>query len=99
MNEILTGGLAAAAGLLLGAICFGGLWWTVRKGVASPRPVLWFAGSLLVRMGIVLPGFYVVGGGELQRLLACLLGFLIARLLVTRLTGSRQKATAEPGRT
>lgn len=99
MNEILAGGLAAAAGLLLGAICFGGLWWTVRKGVASPRPVLWFAGSLLVRMGIVLPGFYFVGGGGLQSLLACLLGFLTARLLVTRLTGGRQKATAEPGRT
>lgn len=99
MNEILAGVLAAAAGLLLGAIFFGGLWWTVRKGVASPRPVLWFTGSLLVRMGIVLPGFYFVGGGELPRLLACLLGFLIARLLVTRLTGGRQKATAEPGRT
>lgn len=99
MNEILAGGLAAAAGLLLGAIFFGGLWWTVRKGAASPRPVLWFSGSLLVRMGIVLPGFYFVGGGELPRLLACLLGFLIARLLVTRLTGGRQKTTAEPGRT
>jgi F1F0 ATPase subunit 2 len=99
MNEILTAGLAAAAGLLLGAICFGGLWWTVRKGVASPRPVLWFAGSLLVRMGIVLPGFYFVGGGELPRLLACLLGFLIARWVVTRLTGGWQKASAEPGRT
>ena len=45
---------------LLGAIFFGGLWWTVRKGVASRRPALWFLGSLLLRTSIALAGFYVV---------------------------------------
>ena len=86
MNEPLTLILAGAAGVLLGALFFGGLWWTVRKGVSSPRPALWFLGSMLLRMGIVLPGFYFVGGGKWQRLLACLLGFVIGRLLVMRLT-------------
>jgi F1F0 ATPase subunit 2 len=89
MNEVLTLALALAlvAGLLLGAIFFGGLWWTVRKGVSSKRPALLFLGSLLLRTGIVIAGFYVVSDGHWQRLLGCLLGFAIARFVVTRLAG------------
>ncbi|MBU1694104.1 MAG: ATP synthase subunit I [Verrucomicrobia bacterium] len=87
MNETLSWVMAWAAGLLLGAIFFGGLWWTVRKGVSSKQPALWFFGSLLLRMGMVLAGFYFVSGGHWERLLACLLGFVIARFIVTRLTG------------
>lgn len=86
MNETPMLVVAGVAGLWLGAIFFGGLWWTVRKGVSSPRPALWFVGSLLLRTGIVLAGFYVVGGGQWQRLLVCLLGFGIARFCVMRLT-------------
>ena len=37
MHEALTGLLACAAGGALGAIFFGGLWWTVRKGVSSAQ--------------------------------------------------------------
>ena len=76
-----------AAGALLGAIFFGGLWWTVRKGVLSARPVFWFLGSLLLRLCIALAGFYLVADGHWQRLLACLLGFVMARFMVTRLSG------------
>jgi len=86
MNETLTLALAWLAGGLLGAIFFGGLWWTVRKGVPSQRPALWFFGSLLLRMSIVLAGFYYVGRGHWDRMLVCLLGFVIARFLVMRLT-------------
>ncbi len=60
MNETLTLVLAWVAGVVLGAIFFGGLWWTVRKGVSSKQPALWFFGSLLLRMSIVLAGFYFV---------------------------------------
>jgi len=86
MNEILRVVFAGIAGLGLGVIFFGGLWWTVRKGVSSKHPAAWFLGSMLLRMGLVLAGFYFVGGGDWKRLIACLLGFIIARLLVTRLT-------------
>jgi len=87
MNEWLTLALAGMAGLLLGAIFFGGLWWTVRLGVTSKRPALLFLGSMLLRTGVVIAGFYVVSDGHWQRLLACLFGFAIARFIVTRLTG------------
>lgn len=96
MGETLTQALAWLAGVGLGAVFFGGLWWTVRKGVASPRPALWFFGSSLTRTGIALAGFYLVGGGHWERLLACLLGFVMARLFVTWLT--RSPRTSQDGR-
>jgi len=64
MNETLMLVLAGVTGFVLGAVFFGGLWWTVRKGVSSPRPALWFFGSMLLRMSIVLVGFYFIGSGH-----------------------------------
>jgi F1F0 ATPase subunit 2 len=87
MSETLTLALALVAGVVLGTVFFGGLWWTVRKGVSSKSPALWFLGSLLLRAGIVLSGFYFVSGGHWDRLLLCLVGFVIAHFVVTRLTG------------
>ncbi len=86
MIEMLRLAPALVAGVLLGAMFFGGLWWTVRKGISSQRPALWFFCSLLLRMSIALAGLYFVSGGHWERLLACLLGFVTARLIVTRLT-------------
>ena len=93
MNETLTLMLALVTGGLLGAIFFGGLWWTVRKGVSSKKPALWFFGSLLLRMSIALSGFYFVSGSHWERMLLCLLGFVLARLIVTRLTRAAEKPT------
>lgn len=86
MNEPFSLVLALITGVVLGAIFFGGLWWTVRKGVSSRQPALWFFGSLLVRTGAVLGGLYLVANGDWQRLLPCLVGFVMAQLVVTRLT-------------
>ena len=83
MSEAVMLALAGIAGAALGAIFFGGLWWTVRKGVASKRPALWFFGSQLLRTAIVLAGFYLVSDGRWQRILACLIGFFVARFIVT----------------
>ena len=88
MNDFLTLALALVAGLLLGAMFFGGLWWTIRKGVASEQPAVWFLSSLLLRTGSVLVGFYFVSGGHGERLLACLIGFVLARFIVMRLAGA-----------
>ncbi len=86
MHETLTLMLAGIAGAALGTIFFGGLWWTIRRSVSSPSPARLFFGSLLLRMGIVLTGFYFVSGGEWHRLMACLVGFVTARLAVTWMT-------------
>ncbi len=101
MNELLTLAFAWAAGGLLGAIFFGGLWWTVGKGISSKRPAFWFFGSMLLRTGLVLVGFYAVANGDWQRLLPCLVGFVMAQLIVTRLTrsirGRQLRRTQEAG--
>ena len=81
--------LAALAGVVLGGMFFGGLWWTVRHALHARYPALWFVGSALLRMGLVLAGFYWVSlngagqGASWQRLLACLIGFTLARVLVS----------------
>ena len=89
MSDIPALALAFVTGAVLGAIFFGGLWWTVQRGVAARRPELWFLGSLLLRIGVILAGFYLVSQGHWSRLVACLLGFLIARVMVVKwLTGA-----------
>ena len=87
MNETVSLAPALAAGVLLGVMFFSGLWWTVRKSVSHERPALWFLGSLLLRTSIILAGFHWVSAGHWERLLACLLGFVIARFILTRLAG------------
>jgi F1F0 ATPase subunit 2 len=91
MNETVLLILALVAGFLLGAVFFGGLWWTVRKGSASRLPALWFVGSAILRVVVVLAGFYLVSGAHLDRLAASLLGFVIARFVILRLTRNEKK--------
>ena len=93
MDEIMGVILALMTGGILGAVNFASLWWTVQKGVSLKRPAPLFVGSLLMRTSIVLAGFYFIGRGGWQRMLLCLLGFVIARHVVMRLT----RAAAKPG--
>lgn len=86
MNDVLSLLPAVFAGILLGVIFFGGLWLTVNKGLGSKRATLIFLGSLILRMAIILIGFYFVGGDSWQKMLACLGGFLIARIAITNIT-------------
>jgi len=89
--------LALLAGVMLGAIFFGGLWWTIRLGIASRWAAAWFLGSLLLRTGIALGGFYFVSRGDWRKVVACLFGFLIARFSVTMLTRATSSTPCEEG--
>jgi len=86
MTEPLSLVPALVTGISLGAMFFGGLWWTVQKGVSSKQPALWFLGSLLLRTCLALTGFYFVARGNWVRLPVCVVGFVAARLIVTRYT-------------
>jgi F1F0 ATPase subunit 2 len=86
MSELPILALTCALGVVLGALFFGGLWWTVRRSMSATRPSLWFFGSLMLRMSVTLAGFYFVSGGRWERLVACLVGFVTASVLVTRVT-------------
>ena len=80
--------LALAAGLVLGAVYFGGLWWTVLRGIGSRHAALWFFVSLLLRTAVAMLGFYLVARGSWERLVVCLAGFVVARFIVIRLTAA-----------
>jgi F1F0 ATPase subunit 2 len=86
MSEVLTWMAACLGGMALGTIFFGGLWWTIVQSVSSRHPALLFIVSLFARTGIALAGFYFVSQGRWQRLIACLAGFLCARIAITLLT-------------
>jgi F1F0 ATPase subunit 2 len=76
--------LALGGGAVVGAGFFAGLWWTVERLVRTRRPGLLLAGSFVLRMGFALVGFYLAARAGWQPLLACLLGFMVARLVVAR---------------
>ncbi len=86
MHEMVNLLPAFLGGAGLGMFFFGGLWLTVQKGLRSQRPALWFFTSFLLRTSITLVGLYALAGDNWQRLLVCLLGCLVARLIVTRLS-------------
>lgn len=86
MNEMLIYLLVLIIGLLLGIFFFGGLWWTTRKGVVSKYPALWFLGSIVVRVAVTVLVLFYVSKHHWERILICLLGFLIARFIILRFT-------------
>lgn len=86
MNEVIGLLPALFAGVILGIIFFGGLWLTIQKGLRSKRSGLVFMGSFIVRMAIIVLGFYYVGADNWQKMLVCLGGFLLARIVITRIT-------------
>ena len=74
-----------------------GLWWTVRRGLASTRPALWLLGSALLRTRRR-PGRLL---RRVRRALGAaarlgLLGFVMARALVTRLLRPRAAGAGAP---
>ncbi len=84
MNEYARLTAQFAAGMLLGAFFFGGLWLTVKSALSSARPGLIFAVSLLLRTVVTLIGFYYVSGQCWQGVLVCMAGFMLARLVSVR---------------
>ncbi|MCF8706914.1 ATP synthase subunit I [Rhizorhapis sp. SPR117] len=92
MHELLVMASPLLAGLLLGTLFFGGLWWTVNRAILSQHPGLWFSGSMLLRTSITMAGFYFVGREDWARWLLCLLGFVLARLVVKALSGLSRRA-------
>ena len=97
MIETMNLALALVAGfLMLGAFFFGGLWWTVQKGVTSQNPAFWFFGSLMLRTGLTLAGVYFISQGHWSRLAVCLLGFVIARVIAVRWPRKRATIEASP---
>ena len=87
MNQIWVLVLAFMAGLGLGVFYFGGLWLTVQRLPQARHPGLLTLLSLIIRLGVTLAAFYLVMAGRWERLLVCLAGFLLVRVVLVRRWG------------
>jgi F1F0 ATPase subunit 2 len=76
--------LAFIAGIAIGIFYFAGLWWTVQRLPSTQRPALLPVASFIGRTFVTALAFYLVMDGSWQRLLVSLLGFVVARALLTR---------------
>jgi len=99
MHDALPWLVAPLAGAALGVVFFTGLWWTTRSAATFRHPGVSLLCSLVLRMGLAMLGFYLVGGGHWERWLLCLAGFLLARGAVTRCVGRTRAVAgrAQPG--
>ncbi len=77
---------AVATGMVLGTAFFGGLWWTVGRGLTATSPAVWFGISALVRTAVLVSGLYCCARLGLPSLIACLCGLLVARGAVKHFT-------------
>ncbi len=76
--------LAFTAGLVFGAFYFITLWRTVKRLSETAHPVRLMLGSFVVRMVVVLTGFYFVMSGNWERLAMALMGFILMKVILTR---------------
>ncbi len=84
MNEVLFLIIAFAEGFLIGTFFFGSLWWTTRRALGSSRPVIILLGGFLIRTVVVLVGLWLAAQGRWTNLVAFLLAFIAARMVVVR---------------
>ena len=64
------------------------LWHTVRQLPSAKSPIRLMIVSFMMRMAVVLVGFYLVMGGEhWERLAAAMLGFIVIRKILTHRLG------------
>jgi F1F0 ATPase subunit 2 len=79
--------VAFVGGVVLGTSYFLLLWKTVAWLAKAEHPVLLAAASFVSRASVVMVGFYLLGGGRWDRLVAALAGFLLARAIILRYPG------------
>lgn len=95
MNNIIYMTLIFVAGLALGTFFFGGLWFTVKKAITAKIPAIWFFSSFILRVSVVMLGFYFISTGGLQLLIISVVGFIVSRFVVTYLTKLIDKKQAK----
>jgi F1F0 ATPase subunit 2 len=87
--------VALPIGAGLGLIFFGGLWLTVVRIPSNRRPHLLLAGSFLLRLAVVLAGFYLLTPLGWQAMMIAMASLLITRQVMLRIKGRPQCKPAE----
>ena len=80
-------------GMVLSGIYFAALSLTVRRLAHQRYPAVLLLVSLLVRLALLLAGFYwILDGGHWDRLLTALIGFIAVRALMLQKLGPKANA-------
>ena len=89
-------GGALVAGLGVSVIYFGGLWLTVRRVPTARRPHLLVFGSLALRLALAGAVIALLGWVHWQLLAACMVGFIVGRIVLVRRWGRERPTPPEP---
>ena len=93
MSDIIKFTASLLAGVCLGTVYFGGLWYTLRQLMRARSPAVLLISSYFLRGAVVFAGLMLVGrAGDWEALLICLGGLLAVRLVMVRRWGVRQPA-------
>ena len=92
MNDIIYLIIDFVLGMLLGSLYLLGLWETVRRLPESRHPVLWMIISIILRLSLVLGGFfYFISNKQLESFAALFVGFLLIRAIAVRYVLTRRR--------
>lgn len=69
-------------GLILGIIYFGGLYYSTKKFTKVKRPALFMVLSFIIRMGILVVGFYYLTKTDYKNVLIALVGVILTRFII-----------------
>lgn len=97
MDKLMLLSLVLVAGFITGLGYFGGLWLSIRKLTAARHPALLLLGSWGGRLALALFSFHLLMGGQWERLVVCLIGFLAARGLLVKLLGPNHERGQKTG--
>ncbi len=81
--------------MALGAFFSLNLWTSVRRMTDEHTPWYIMYGNFILRMGVVVIGFYLVMAGHWERMLAALLGFVLMREILVRRLGRKSRVPEE----
>jgi F1F0 ATPase subunit 2 len=93
LNEALSLILAFSVGMALGAFFSLNLWASVRRMTDEHTPWYILYGNFILRMGVVIIGFYLVMAGHWERMLAALPGFVLMREILVRRLGRKPRVS------
>ncbi len=85
MSTVIAVAAGLVAGIVLGLVFFGGLWWTTQRLATSSQPGILVSVSLLVRVVVLAGGLFLLAQIGSGALLAAVLGLLVTRIGLTRL--------------
>lgn len=84
-------------GTILGAIYFGGLYFTTQKIGEVEKPTLLIVLSFILRMGLLILTFFYLSKGGYKDMLIALVALIIVRFIMTHSINKNEPESAKRG--